>query len=58
MQLHAVFRHANLLVKNIKEAHAFHAYNPGWRKAPEVRFRFGELSGKSLPHFSKVLRVQ
>ena len=58
MQFHAVLRHANLLVKNVKEPNAFHTYYPGVREAPEMRFRLGKLSRQSLPHFSKVLPLQ
>src|SRR5579864_7610714 len=55
MQFHAVFCHADLLVKNIKKSYAFHAYYPGRSQATEVRLRFSKLSGENLPHFSKVL---
>jgi hypothetical protein len=55
MKFHAVFRHANLLVKNVKEAYTLHPYHPRVRKAPEVRFRLTELGGENLPHLRKVL---
>ena len=58
VQFHAILRHANLLMKNIKEAHAFHAYHPGWSETPEVRLRFCKLSGENLPDFSIVLRLR
>ena len=55
MQLHTVLCHANLLMKDIKESHAFHTHNPDWSEAPEVRRRLGELRREDLPHFSIVL---
>lgn len=58
MQFHAVFRNANLLVKDVKKSYAFHAYHPRLRQAAEMRFRLGELSGENLPHFRKVLRLR
>src|SRR5579859_3664261 len=58
MQLHAVLRHANLLMTNIKKPYAFHPYDPSLRESAEMSFRFGELRGENLPHFSKVLRLR
>jgi hypothetical protein len=55
MQLHAVFRYTNLLVKNVKKTYAFHPHYPCMREAPEMRFGFRELGREDLPHFSKAL---
>jgi hypothetical protein len=53
VQLHAVFRHANLLMKNVEKAHAFHPHDPGGRQAPEVRLRLCQPRRERLAHLDE-----
>src|SRR5689334_2329819 len=58
MQLHAIFRDANLSVKDIKEAYAFHVHNPCRTKAAKMGLRLRELGDQRLAHLYKMPGLQ
>src|SRR5579884_3874279 len=58
MQFHAVFRDANLAMKDIEECNAFNAYYPGRCKPAEVRLRGRKLRLQHAADIGKPLGLQ